>query len=73
MDFDKNQFLSDLFESLLKMPGDPVTQIDRAVEDVIASHVKVLKRLAQHYRQDLLDMAEEHRTTGHPVVTRWKA
>ena len=30
VDFDKNQFLTDMLEALLTLPGDPVKQIDRA-------------------------------------------
>ena len=72
MDFDRNQFLTDVFENLLTLPGDPVTQMDQAVEDVIAAHTKVLRKLAQRHREDLLDMAEERRRTGEPVATQWR-
>ena len=72
MDFDGNQFLTDVFEALLALPGDPVRQVDAAVADVIASHVDVLRRLAQANRAAILDMVEERRRTGKPVPTRWK-
>ena len=71
MDFDANQFLTDVFEHLLTLPGDPVTQIDRSVDDVIASHVDVLRKLAQQHRTAVLEMVEERRKTGNPVPTRW--
>ena len=72
MDYDRNQFLTDVFEKLVGMPGDPVRQIDHAVEEVIAQHLKVLRCLAQQHRTDLLSMAEGRRRTGKPVPTRWK-
>ena len=72
MDYDKNQFLTDVFEALLTLPGDPVRQIDHAVEDAIAVHVEVLRKLAQHHRADLLDMVEERRRTGQPVHRPWR-
>jgi hypothetical protein len=72
MDFDSNQFLTDVFEALVGLPGDPVRQIDRAVEEVVAGHVKVLRRLAQTHRTDLLDMAEERKRTGKMVATKWR-
>jgi hypothetical protein len=72
MDYDKDQFLSDIFEALVLLPGDPMRQIDHAVNDVIAEHVKVLKRLAETHRQDLLGMTEERKQTGQPVATRWR-
>ena len=72
MDFDRNQFLTDVFERLVSLPGDPVRNIDRAIDDVIESHAKVLKRLAQNHREEILGMAEERRATGKLVPTRWK-
>jgi hypothetical protein len=72
MDFDKNQFLQDVFEALVALPGDPVTQIDGAVFRVVAAHAQVLGRLAQAHREDLLGMADERKRTGQPVPTRWK-
>jgi hypothetical protein len=72
MDFDSNQFLTDVFETLLALPGDPVRQLDRAVDDVIEAHVDVLRMLAQQNRTAILDMTEERRKTGKPVATRWK-
>ena len=72
MDFDKSQFLQDVFEALVALPGDPVTQIDGAVFRVVAAHAQVLGRLAQEHREELLDMAEERKRTGQPVLTRWK-
>jgi hypothetical protein len=72
MDFDKNQFLTDAFEVLITLPGDPVRQIDHAFEEVIADHVGVLRKLAQAHRKDLLAMAEERKLTGKMVQTRWR-
>jgi hypothetical protein len=72
MDFDRNQFLADVFEALLALPGDPVRQIDRAVEDVIAAHVTRLRAVVQFHRTDLLDMVEERRRTGQPVDRPWR-
>jgi hypothetical protein len=72
MDFDRNQFLTDVFEALLALPGDPVRQIDRAVENVIAAHVTRLRGVVQFHRADLLDMVEERRRTGQPVDRPWK-
>lgn len=72
MDHDRNQFLQDVFERILSLPGDPVRQADRAVEDVIAAHVDSLRRLAQEHRGEILDMVEERRRTGQPVAARWR-
>ena len=72
MDFDSNQFLTDVFEVLIKMPGEPVRQLDAAVEEIIADHVEILRKLAQRHRTDILSMAEERRTTGKMVMTRWR-
>ena len=72
MDFDKSQFLTDVFEALVALPGDPVRQIDHAAEDVIAAHVTRLRALVQHHRVDLLDMVEERRRTGQPVHRPWR-
>jgi hypothetical protein len=72
MDFDRNQFLTDVFEALVKAPGDPVRQIDGAIFRVIAAHTVTLHKLAQAHRQELIDMVEEHRKTGKPVPTSWK-
>ncbi len=71
MDFDANQFLTDVLDAVLALPGDPVRQIDRAVDAVIADHIAELHRLAQRNREAILDMAEERRT-GKPVATKWK-
>jgi hypothetical protein len=72
VDFDKSQFLTDVFEALLTLPGDPVRQIDRAAEDVIAAQVTRLRALVQHHRADMLDMVEERRRTGQPVHRPWR-
>lgn len=73
MDFDKNQFLTDIFETLVEQPGDPVRQIDYAIHAVIEQHVKALKRFADQERTNLLDMAEEKRANPkEPVKTRWR-
>ena len=72
VDYDKNQFLTDVYETLLAIPGDPVRHIDFAIEGVIAAHVQSLRRLAQRHRTELLDMVEEHRKTGKPVATKWR-
>ncbi len=72
MDFDTDQYLTDVLEAVLSMPGDPIRQIDAAVEDVIAAHVDVLRKLAQRHREAILGMAEERRRTGRPVPCRWK-
>ena len=71
MDFDKNQFLTDLFECLLVVPGDPARYVDCAIDGVITAHVQSLHRLAQRHRQALIRMVEEHRRTGRPVPTKW--
>jgi hypothetical protein len=72
MDFDRYQLLQDVFEAMVALPGDPVTQIDGAVFRVVAAHAQVLRKLAQTHREDLLGMAEERRRTGKMVLTRWK-
>ncbi len=72
MDFDKSQFLQDVFEALLAVPGDPVAQIDGAIFRVVAAHAHTLGKVAQEHREDLLAMVEERRRTGKPVATRWK-
>lgn len=72
MDFDKDQFLTDVFESLLALPGDPVRKIDRAAEDVIAAKATRLRAVVQFHRVDLLDMVEERRRTGQPVNRPWR-
>jgi hypothetical protein len=64
VDFDKNQFLTDVFETLLALPGDPVRQIDHAIDDVIADHVLVLRKLAQKHREDIIGMVEERHPSG---------
>ena len=73
MDFNKDQFLTDIFEELISQPGDPVRQIDHAIKSVIDDHVKWLKKIAQEHREDLLGMAEERRTQKirAPVLNRW--
>lgn len=68
MDYDRNHFLTDIFEDLLDQmrrgnhrnppTGDPVRFIDRAVENVIAAHVKELRAEAQSEREHLITMAE---------------
>jgi hypothetical protein len=72
VDFDANQFLTDVLDDVLALRGDPAQQIDRAVDDVIADHVAVLRRLAQRNREAIIDMVEERRRTGKPVATKWK-
>lgn len=73
MDFDKNHFLTDVFEEVLRMKGDPVRNLDRAVNEVIDQHVKELKALAQEERENLLGMAEEKRKNPRELVkTRWR-
>jgi hypothetical protein len=72
MDFDKGQFLTDVFEALVKAPGDPVRQIDGVIFRVIAAHSVTLHKLAQAHRQEFIEMAEERRATGKPVATKWK-
>jgi hypothetical protein len=72
MDFDRNQFLRDVFEELARAPGDPVRQIDHAVFRVIARHSVALSKLAQTHRTEIIEMAEESRKTGRPVATRWR-
>jgi hypothetical protein len=72
MDYDRNQFLTDVFEKLVSLPGDPVAQIDVAISRIIDGHVKALRRLVQQHREEIIDMAEERRRTGKPVPTRWK-
>jgi hypothetical protein len=72
MDFDKNQFLTDVFEALLALPGDPVRQIDHAAEDVIAAHATRLRVVVQFHRADLLDMVEERHRSGQPVNRPWR-
>jgi hypothetical protein len=73
MDYDRNQFLTDVFEALLELPGDPVRQLDHAVAETIALHVKFLKQDAQAARTAIIEMAEEKRKNPHggPVRTRW--
>ena len=73
MDYDRDQFLTDVFERLLQLPGDPVRQLDHAVAETIEYVVKSLKRDAQEARTAILEMAEEKRKNprGGPVRTRW--
>ena len=73
VDFDRNQFLQDVYEHLLALPADPVLLFDAAIFSVIGAHARVLRDLAQAHRKDLLDMVAEHRRTGKPVATKWKA
>jgi hypothetical protein len=73
VDYDRNQFLEDVYETLLAVPGDPVRHIDFAIEGVITAHVQGLRRLAQRHRLEIIDMVEEHRKTGQPVATKWRA
>ena len=61
MNFDENQFLTDIYEALVELPGDPVRQIDHAIHEVIGAHVKVLRKFAQEHRVEILEMAEERR------------
>ena len=73
MDYDRNQFLTDVFEKLVRMPGDPVRSLDHAVHEVIEAHAKVLKQLAQEERENLLTMAEDKRKNPRELVkTRWR-
>ena len=73
MDFDRNHFLTDVFETLLGMRGDPVKNLDAAVHEVIEDHVKALKELAQEEREHLLTMFEERRKHPHtPAKTLWR-
>jgi len=44
MDFDKDQFLSDIYDRL-PTTGDPVRQIDHTIKEVIDAHVKELFRV----------------------------
>jgi len=73
MDYDRNQFLTDVFERLLQLPGDPVRQLDHAVAEEIEFVVKSLKKDAQDARVAIIEMAEEKRKNprGGPVKTRW--
>jgi hypothetical protein len=54
MEFDRNQFLTDVFEEILSRPGDPVRQIDHAIARVIDRATVALSRLAQAERENLL-------------------
>jgi hypothetical protein len=72
MDYDRNRFLTDVFETLITLSGDPVTQIDHAVEETIDEHVQVLRKLARLHREEVVGMAEERRRTGKMVKTRWR-
>ncbi len=78
MDFDENQFLTDVFEELVgtgtsrKPPKDPVREIDAAINNVIDEHVKVLRQVAQRHREAILGMAEEKYKNPKAIVrTRW--
>jgi hypothetical protein len=73
MDYDRNHFLTDVFETVLKMRGDPVKNLDAAVNEVIEDHVKELKKLAQEEREHLLTMYEERRKHPFtPARTLWR-
>lgn len=72
VDFDKSQFLTDVFEELVRAPGDPMRQFEHALFRIIAAHSVVLHRLAQAHRPEIIEMVEEHKRTGQPVATRWK-
>ena len=72
VDFDANQYLTDAFETLIALSGDPAAQVDRATRQVLAAHMEVLRRLALRHREDLIGMAEERKATGKMVATRWK-
>jgi hypothetical protein len=72
MDFDRNHFLTDVFETVIHMRGDPVKNLDHAIHEVIEDHVKVLKELAQEEREHLLTMAEQRRKNPREMVkTLW--
>lgn len=83
MDFDRNHFLTDVFEELIldmshsnhRNPptGDPVRYIDHAVDLVIDRHVKELRALAQDERVHIITMAEEKaKNPREPVKTLWR-
>src|SRR5271170_3812416 len=72
MNYDRDQFLQDVFERLVKLPGDPVHQIDRAVEAEIEFVAKSLKHLAQQEREALVTMAEQRKANPREMVkTLW--
>ena len=73
MDYDPNHFLTDVFSRLVKRPGDPVRQLDKAVEEEIEAVAKSLRHLAQEERENLLTMAEEKRKNPRePAKTLWR-
>jgi hypothetical protein len=74
MDYDRNQFFQDIFERLVKLPGDPMRQFSRAVEDEIEYMVKDLKAEANSQRDAILTMAEQRKANPHKLVdTLWKS
>jgi DNA primase catalytic subunit len=80
MDFDKNQFLTDIFEALVEqgIRNPAMHQYGRPLVEVIVKHeieqvAKSLQRLADAHIDNLLAMAEEKWANPKELVrTRWK-
>jgi hypothetical protein len=63
VDFNREHFLTEVFEKLVALPGDPEIEIDRAVDDVIDAHARVLRRVVERHREEILWMVDEYRTS----------
>jgi hypothetical protein len=77
MDYDRNHFLTDIFEEAWALEKErrsttPTRSINDAIESVIEAHVEDLRRVAKQHEKDLAAMLIEKRANPKELVrTRW--